>query len=344
MAVTIGALLVFVPSSSDVLGRNAEPEAVGRPGGVRSEEWERTRAEILSRAEKVMGPFPGGERRVALEMEVLEEVDCGAYVRQKIRFRTEPGSRVPAYLLIPADVRRGKTRAPAVLCLHPTDRSRGPDVAVGLTDKVNRSYAEELAIRGYVTLAPAYPFMGGYEPELEVLGYASGTMKAIWDNVRALDLLDSLPFVDSGRGYGAIGHSLGGHNAIFTAAFDTRIRVTVSSCGFDSFRDYKDGNIQGWTSRHYMPRLLDYPLEEIPFDFVDLLSALAPRTVFVSAPLHDGNFKWESVARIVEAVGPVFERHGAKEKLTVVYPDAGHDFPPEIRERAYEMIREVLKP
>ena len=59
-------------------------------------------------------------------------------------------------------------------------------------------------------------------------------MKAIWDNVRGLDFLESLSFVKRGK-FGAIGHSLGGHNAIYTAVFDDRITVVVSSCGFDSF-------------------------------------------------------------------------------------------------------------
>src|SRR5205807_193368 len=106
-------------------------------------------------------------------------------------------------------------------------------------------------------LAPAYPLMANYQPDLKALGYQSGTMKAIWDNIRGLDLLESLPFVNK-RKLGAIGHSLGGHNAIYTAVFDQRIRVIVSSCGFDSFLDYKGGDIRGWTSERYMPRLLAY--------------------------------------------------------------------------------------
>ena len=49
-------------------------------------------------------------------------------------------------------------------------------------------------------------------------------MKAIWNNVRAIDLLESLPEVDPDA-IGCVGHSLGGHNGLFTAAFDTRIVV-----------------------------------------------------------------------------------------------------------------------
>ena len=123
---------------------------------------------------------------------------------------------------------------------------------VGLGGKENRAYGAELAERGFVVLAPSYPQLANYWPDIKGLGYRSGTMKAVWDNIRGLDLLESLPYVKKGQ-LAAIGHSLGGHNSIYTAVFDERIRVIVSSCGFDSYLDYKDGNIAGWTSERYMP-------------------------------------------------------------------------------------------
>src|SRR5438046_5211217 len=124
--------------------------------------------------------------------------------------------------------------------------------------------------------------MAAYQPDLKRLGYPSGTMKAIWDNIRGLDLLESLQFVRKGN-FGALVHSLGGHNAIYTAVFDQRIKVVVSSCGFDSYLDYKDGDIKGWTSERYLPRLLAYQdrLNDIPFDFHELIGALAPRPIFI---------------------------------------------------------------
>ncbi len=127
-----------------------------------------------------------------------------------------------------------------MLALHPTDMEYGHRVVAEQLRANYRAYGRDLAERGYVVLAPAYPIMAGYQPDLKALGYQSGTMKAIWDNIRGLDLLESLPFVRKGK-LGAIGHSLGGHNAIYTAVFDPRIQVVVSSCGFDSYLDYYDG-------------------------------------------------------------------------------------------------------
>jgi dienelactone hydrolase len=306
--------------------------------------WQKRRTEILHSMQQIMGPLPGKEKRSALDVRVSESIDCGSYIRQSLTYVSEPGSRTPAYLLIPKDALHSHLKFPAILALHPTDTEFGHRVVVEQLRDSYRAYARDLAQGGYVVLAPAYPLMANYQPDLKGLGYSSGTMKAIWDNIRGLDLLDSLPYLKKGK-IGAIGHSLGGHNAIYTGAFDSRIKVIVSSCGFDSFVDYYDGNIAGWTSERYMPRLSDYTgrLNEIPFDFHELLGALAPRLVFINAPLHDTNFKWRSVDEIVRAAEPVFDLYGARRNLRVEHPDSGHDFPPDMRAAAYAFLDKALK-
>ena len=316
--------------------------------------WGKRRSEIVTATESIMGAFPDAAARVDLAIKVEEEIDVGSYVRRLITFHSEPGSRTPAYLCIPkAVLGKGRHRAaPAVLCLHPTDHQVGHQVVVGLAGRTGRQYASELAERGYVTVAPAYPLMANYHPELEQLGYRSGTMKAIWDNSRCLDLLSSFDFVDSSKGFGAIGHSLGGHNAIFTTVFDRRISVIVTSCGFDSFLDYYGGDEErwlpgkGWCQGRYMPRLAGYRgrLGEIPFDFHELLGAIAPRKVFVSAPRRDSNFRWRSARSCVDSAQRVYELLGADGQLQAVYPDCDHHFPTEIRAQAYAAIAAILKP
>ena len=315
-------------------------------------DWRERRAAILRSMQEVMGELPGKERRVDLDVQVEEETDAGSYVRRLITYQSEPGSRTPAYLCIPKEVLAGKRRAPAVLCLHPTDNTVGHKVVLGLGGRAGRQYAAELSERGYVTLSPAYPHLANYWPNLGGLGYVSGTMKAIWDNSRGLDLLASLNFVDTTNGFGAIGHSLGGHNAIYTAVFDERITVLVSSCGFDSYRDYRDGAErywyfgQGWCQIRYMPRLSNYrgTLDEIPFDFPELLGALAPRPFFVNAPLHDDNFQWRSVDRCAAAARPIYELLGGAGNLIIKHPDCDHNFPGQLREAAYKTIDSVLHP
>lgn len=316
-----------------------------------AEDWQRRRAEILRGMQQVMGKLPSDDRRVALNLETIEEADAGTYVRRLITYQSQPDSRTPAYLCIPKDVLAGTRKAAAVLCLHPTDNTVGHQVVVGLGGREGRAYAAELAERGYVTLSPSYPHLANYWPNLGKLGYESGTMKAVWDNTRGLDLLAELPYVDDSRGFGAIGHSLGGHNAIYTAVFDRRISVLVSSCGFDSYLDYYEGAERnwyfgkGWCQIRYMPRMSDYrgKLDEIPFDFHELLGALAPRPLFVNAPLHDSNFRWQSVDRCASAASPVYKLLGGEDKLIVEHPDCDHNFPAEMRQAAYRLIDSVLR-
>ncbi|MCX7825087.1 MAG: alpha/beta hydrolase [Verrucomicrobiae bacterium] len=315
-------------------------------------DWKKRRAEILAGAQQVMGPLPGAAKRCALNMKIEEETNCGAYVRRLISYASGPNERVPAYLLIPQAALRGpKSKFPAVLCLHPTDNKIGHKVVVGLGGRANRQYASELAERGYVTLAPSYPLLANYQPDIKALGYASGTMKAIWDNIRGLDLLESLPFVKRGA-FGVIGHSLGGHNSVYTAVFDPRIKVIVSSCGLDSYLDYYSERAdkvwqleQGWCQTRYMPRLADYRgrLQDIPFDFHELIRALAPRVCFLNAPLRDGNFKWRSVDAVVAAALQVYRLYGVPQNLRVEHPDCDHDFPEPMRELAYRLFDQHLR-
>src|SRR5579859_4794146 len=75
------------------------------------------RAAIRKRMEQVMGPLPGKDRLVPLDVKILEETKLDKYTRIKLTYAAEKGDRVPAYLLIPNE-RKGKL--PAMLCLHQT--------------------------------------------------------------------------------------------------------------------------------------------------------------------------------------------------------------------------------
>lgn len=364
MEVSIHNWVVLMVSLGCALQAFAEPprldrnnllvyrDAAGKVRPVRAPaQWQERRAEVLRGMQEVMGKLPGDGRRVPLDPTTEEEVDAGTYVRRLITYRSEPQSRTPAYLCIPKDVLAGKRKAAAVLCLHPTDNKVGHKVVLGLGGRPGRAYGAELAERGYVTLSPSYPHLANYWPNLGKLGYVSGTLKAVWDNSRGLDLLASMPQVDTSRGFAAIGHSLGGHNAIFTAVLDTRITVIVSSCGFDSFLNYYDGVERnwyfgkGWCQVRYMPRLSNYrgKLEEIPFDFQELLGALAPRSFFVNAPLRDSNFRWRSVDACAAAARPIYKLLGGEENLIVRHPDCDHNFPQALREESYAVIDSVLR-
>ncbi|GIT77703.1 MAG: hypothetical protein Ct9H300mP32_0850 [Verrucomicrobiota bacterium] len=186
----------------------------------------------------------------------------------------------------------------------------------------NRAYAYELARRGYVVMRPTTPVRRlAYDFESD--DYVSGTMKGIFNHMRCVDLLQSLPEVDPGR-IGAIGHSLGGHNAMFVGVFDPRIKVIVSSCGWTPFHNYYGGNIKGWTSDRYMPLLKTrYKLDpnRVPFDFYEVVAALAPRSFFSSSPLRDSNFDVRGVKKAIPKAREIYKLLGQVDALQLRTPD-----------------------
>lgn len=309
---------------------------------VSASTWVRRRRHILENLEKVMGPMPDPFARAELSVSTpgADGEDLDGLVRRKIAFRVEGEDEVPAILFVPKGL---KGPVPAVLCLHQTTKM-GKAEPAGLGNR-NLAYAKELAERSFVTLAPDYPNYGDYKVDPYAMGYASATMKGIWNHRRAVDFLQTLPEVDPDR-IGAIGHSLGGHNSMFVAAFDTRIKAVVSSCGFNAFPKYYGGNLAGWSHKGYMPRIAELygkDPKRMPFDFTEIVGALAPRPFFINAPLKDANFEVSGVKDCVEAARPVYELLGAKDALVVVHPDVGHDFPPDVRRAAYEFLEKALR-
>ncbi len=305
--------------------------------------WAIRRNHILRNMEEVMGSLPDPSRRVPLDTQVTDETTTDKYLRQTISFASEPNDRVSAYLLVP---KRLKKATPAMVCLHQTT-AIGKGEPAGLGGLKNLHYAHELAERGYICIVPDYPSFGDDAFDFRKQGahYLSGSMKAIWNNIRAVDVLETIPEVDRDQ-IGVIGHSLGGHNALFTAAFDLRLKAVVTSCGFTAFHHYYGGNLAGWTSDRYMPRIRDVygnDPEKVPFDFYEVLGAIAPRAIFVNAPLHDGNFENTGVKKVMATVGDVYKMLDSEDRLQGVYPDVGHDFPTEVRTQCYDRLDRWLK-
>ncbi len=317
------------------------------------EDWQRRRRSIFAGMHRVMGPLPRPEEQVPLDVQIVEETQLteDRLIRRKLAYHTDSKKRrVRAWLFLPSDVSgtddsKPIKRRPAILCLHQTTRI-GKDEPAGLGGNPNLHYALHLARRGYVTLAPDYPSFGEYPYEFPASdGYISGTMKAVYDNVRAIDLLQSLPFVDSER-IGCIGHSLGGHNTMFTAAFDPRIKVLVSNCGFTRFHKYYNGRLKGWTSARYMP-LIDRDFgndpDRVSFDFPEIVATFAPRPFLASAPVRDSNFEVSGVRDTIAAAKAIYRLHNAEENLRANYPDSAHDFPEDARRVAYIFFDRHLK-
>jgi pimeloyl-ACP methyl ester carboxylesterase len=323
------------------LDQNEKPHAIKTV-----DDWLIRKQHILTNMQQVMGPLPNPKQKIPLDVKILEETKIDNTLRRKISYHTDAlDQRVNAYLFLPLDQDKIDKKSPGILCLHQTTRP-GKEEPAGLTGNPHLHYALELAKRGYVTLAPDYPSFGEYDYNFDPKhGYRSGTMKAIYDNTRAIDLLTSLAEVDS-KNIGCIGHSLGGHNTMFTAVFDERIKALVSCCGFTRFHKYYSGNLKGWASDRYMPliqtRYHSNP-DQVPFDFPEIVACFAPRAFFTCSPMSDSNFKVSGVKDSLHSAQPIFDLYQRPENLQAVYPDTGHDFPDDARETAYKFLDLHLK-
>ncbi len=307
-----------------------------------AEDWAKRRAHFLQGMQEAMGKLPDRSQLPPLDVKISETYDGLNFTRYKLSFAGDQNDRVPCYLFVPKGL--DGRRVPGILALHQTT-AIGKMEPAGLGPNESKHYGLELAKRGYVVIVPDYPSFGDYEYDFEADSYTSGSMKGIFNHMRAVDLLVSRPEVDADR-IGAIGHSLGGHNAMFVGVFDERIKVIVSSCGWTPFHHYYGGKLDGWTSQRYVPAIRDeYELDpnKVPFDMYEIVASFAPRAFFSVSPLHDSNFDVEGVRRVIAEAAPIYKLLGAADRLQVRYPDAPHDFPSKERFEAYAFIDRILE-
>ena len=313
--------------------------------------WEMKRNRILDSLQAAMGTLPSFKDLPSFDIQYRDSLKEEDYTRYLINFRVAENEYLPAYLYIPARKKEPNRKYPAMLALHQT-MYWGKDDADGKTK--NMGYARELAQRGYVVISPDFPGFGDLSNyDFQNDRYLSGSMKGIFNHIRCVDLLQTRDDVDPDR-IGVIGHSLGGHNAMFVAAFDTRLKVVVSSAGWTEFEYYDigqraeihGGKLGPWAQKYYMPLFRDkyhLNIDSIPFNFHEIISLIAPRWFFSNSPVHDDYFDVAGVKVGIDRAKEAYHFFNAEERLQIRYPIVGHDFPDEIRQEAYRFIDQAFQ-
>lgn len=198
-----------------------------------------------------------------------------------IDLATEPG--FPTRILITYPLRKPPGRLPVVLVpYYDVDTPAGADLGGRrLTLGGTRAFSLLAAQRGMIAVAiqwygeadgegydEAVYHMARRHPGVTPLG------KWVFDCQRVIDYLLTRPDVDPAR-IGMIGHSLGGKMALYAAAFESRVKATVSSepgisLQFSNYGDF-------W----YLGRAID----QLPpgADQHDLVAHIAPRPFLLIA-------------------------------------------------------------
>ena len=276
-----------------------------------------------------------------------------------VTYESEQGGIIPAYLLIPTN---GKPPYPAVVANHQCyqDCDIGKDAVVGKAHlRPDQVYAFELVLRGYVVLAPDSINCGlrnisgvrkqgennrdkdvCFDQTIPKLSVNSFYLKHLWDATRAVDVLESLEYIDSSR-IGMIGHSMGAGTTFWAMAFDQRIQAGVLSC------HYLGGlGIRGWHQFYREPgRGLFYH---------ELLALIAPRPVLATRgkleqpATSKGDFESaleeNQVLQWCYEYGKHFSKiyNAPENNMLVRLFNGGHSFPESERANAYDWLDQRL--
>lgn len=340
-------------AAAAVAGAQEAPiaEAGNAQAAVATQPWAARRQEIVDGWLSLLGPFPEQKPELAPEMRRVDDID--GIECHYVTYQTEPGERVPGYLLVPA--RAHEAPCPTVMTVHPTTPGAGKRRTVGLSGgtkddppdppETSRAYGLELARWGYVTFtidlmcdgervpegAGRYDTRAFYQrhPEWSAVG------KNIWDLMRGIDFLETLDFVDASR-IACAGHSLGGHMSLFTAAFDARVAAAVCNGGVYSWRRDEDhwsrperADGAAVESYIYIKRFRPYIEDQtlpIPADFDELMMLVAPRPLLLMQT--EGEFARDDTVEKAARAAEAYRTLGAGEKIGLFNYPGDHNYPP----------------
>ena len=290
-----------------------------------------------------------------LESQLVEEVDKGDYVRQKIVLRTWRDALMPVYLLIPKGI---QTPRPAVVAFH--GHGNGVKAIVGLTKngrerRLPQGYQKDFAValcrHGFVVAAPEISCFGERQTNFSYLdktigqhapttcthtarlaSHLGGSVVGlrVWDGRRLIDYLQTLSFVNPAA-IGAMGISGGGTHTFFSTCMDERIRACVISGYFCTFK----GSILAMDhcACNFIPGLAKFG------EMNDLAGLIAPRPMLVESASMDEIFPRPGVEESMERALKVYEVFGVADQLETDYFEGEHEIS---GKRAYDFLREKL--
>jgi dienelactone hydrolase len=295
-------------------------------------EWEsraaRMRRTILFRA----GLWPAPPR-TPLNPQVFGRIERTGFTVEKAYFESLPGFFVTGNLYRPAPAAGDAARRPpypAVLAPH-GHAAYGRLEASDIFNEPAR--AANLARQGYVVFT--YD-MVGYNDSVQVPHQYAAPEAALWsfsvlglqlwNAIRALDFLESLPDVDTSR-IGASGASGGGTQTFLLAAVDERVKVSVPATMVSHYMQGGDNceNAAGLRLDH---------------SNVEFAAMAAPRPMLLVSATGD----WTRDTPRVEfpAIRDIYRLFGAEDRLAHVQFHAPHNFNRDGREASYAFFAQWL--
>ncbi|MGD1017934.1 MAG: acetylxylan esterase [Verrucomicrobiia bacterium] len=300
---------------------------------------EKYRDDARERYRAIIGDLP---QKTDLNLRVTGTSQQKGFRIEKIVFESVPHRHVTADLYIPEG--KGPFPATLVFCGHAANGKVGDQrealtfvrngFVVFVVDPVGQGERFQL------TDATGKDLTRGATTEHTLLNTGLnlvGTGVAaceFWDNVRALDYLESRPEVDKDR-IGCIGSSGGGTQAAYFIGLEPRIKVAVV-CSYVSERERTlelSGPSDGCQHIPYEGR------EHL--EIGDFLLMMAPKPVYIMSGYYDFVDYW-GAARTFAELKRVYAALGEPEKVGMFSLEGGHGMPKPKREAAVTWFRTWL--
>lgn len=319
---------VMANQRADLLGTSLKKQAMLKfathqlPDNL--EEWQSMREELR---EKII--YHSGLKTypdLPLDIRETGSITLDGYTVKNIYFQTLPGVYATANLYIP----EGQGPFPAVVSMHGHWRE-------GKMAESVQSLGHSLAKNGYVTLVidafgagERTTVHGDFEYHGANLGASLMNIGEsllgvqVADNMRAVDLLISLPYVDA-ENIGATGASGGGNQTMWFAALDERVKAAVPIVSVGTFESAVMGS-------NCVCELLPSGLSIT--ESAGVLALYAPRALKMCNHAQDSNptFFPAEMRRTFYNVKPIFKLHGVEEKVAYEVFDLTHGYWKEDRE------------
>jgi len=334
-ALDISSVVPNSPALVKSLGDAAEYVLRWNPPGD-AEGWGNRRPEVELAFRKAIGLDKLPER-TPLNAHIQAAHDMGDYVIENVIFESRPGFPVTSNLYLPKSSSQGKR--PAVLC------PIGHYLPTGKSTADIQARCIKLAKMGFIVLV--YDAIGHGERMISgnihhEAGYAllplgetiAGWM--VWDSMRAIDYLLTLPNVDPSR-IGVTGNSGGGLNTLFTAALDERVRAAVV-VGYT----FEFNNWLKYAGTHCTCTQLPGLFRSM--EWFEIAGLIAPRALMMLQGENDGLFPISGARRAGHNTETLYALLGQRERVRFdEVPGQPHAYSQPYRERMYGwMARHLL--
>jgi len=254
--------------------------------------------------------------RAPVEVKVLRTIEQPASrcVLEEITLQTLPDRRAHVWVARPM---RPKGKVGAVLALH-GHGGNGEQIVNGTG---LYWYGRALIDRAHVVIAPD---IGQHE-----LQHTNWTLmgERVWDALRCLDYVVTLPEVDPSR-LAVAGLSLGGETTMYVAALDERVKLACSSGWLTTVANMNNGHCPCY----------NFPGLEENFEFSDIFACVAPRRLVCELGEQEkapGGFPVPIGRQAFEQIHQAYRVFNAESNLTLtVHPGPhvfnGRDFWPQL--------------